>query len=280
MTVRWILACGLLATGCSTQKAMREERSVSFQIDSASGADARKRLNNLPDADYEPGYYTTANKQTIPYRILKPARQASGKKYPLVITLHNSSRIGTDNQKQLEPLARIWLDRQIRHKYPAFVLAPQFPVRSANYTTDSAGTIVSAVPDTILLQIIPLIDSIKRQYSIDTNRVYVMGYSMGGSSALSLLAHTRNTFAAAVAIAPVTEMERVSALTKTPVWLIHGMEDTENPFTVSKRFFKAAGQAAPIRFWQIAGATHNTIVAPELLSGKIPAWLFKHTLQQ
>lgn len=277
MTWKWILGCSLLAVGCNAHMPVHGSKTLTFHNDSSSLAAARKYFNTLPDGDYETKLYVAGNGTTIPCRLLKPAVPASGKKYPLVITLHNSSRIGNDNQRQLEPLARIWLDKQIRNSYPAFVLAPQFARRSANYVTDSTGAIVSGIPDPDLLQIIPLIDSMKKQYSVDADRIYVVGYSMGGSSALSLVAHTHSVFAAAVAIAPVAEMDSVTALKRVPVWLIHGMEDTENPFAVSERLYREAGADAPLLFWQVKHATHNNIVAPELLSGKIPAWLFRHT---
>lgn len=279
MTFRWILGLGVLAAGCNAHTTVHGVRSVTLHTDSASLTAARKHFNSLPDADYTAGIYTAGNGHTIPYRLLKPEQAQPGKKYPLVITLHNSSRIGSDNQRQLEPLARIWLDTAIRKAYPAFVLAPQFAQRSANYTTDNTGEIVSAVPDADLLQLVPLIDSMKQWYAVDADRIYVAGYSMGGSSALSLVAHTQHLFAAAVAIAPVTEMDSVARLRQTPIWLIHGTDDTENPFTVSQRFYQAAGEQAPILFWQVKQATHNTIVAPELLSDKIPAWLLRHSLK-
>lgn len=277
MTWKWILGGGLLAAGCNVRMPVHGVKTLTFHNDSTRLAAARKHLNTLPDGDFERGVYAAANGHSIPYRLLKPASAAPGKKYPLVITLHNSSRMGNDNQRQLEPLARLWQDKPVRESYPAFVLAPQFAKRSANYVTDSAGAIVSAIPDADLLQLIPLIDSMKKWYAVDADRIYVAGYSMGGSSALSLVAHTQQVFAAAVAIAPVAEMDSIAALKRVPLWLIHGMADTENPFTVSERLYREAGDQAPLLFWQVKEANHNNIVAPELLSGKIPAWLFGHT---
>ncbi len=51
--------------------------------------------------------FSKQRKKELPYRLLLPKNFNKDKKYPVIITLHNSSRIGNDNEKQVEHLAKI-----------------------------------------------------------------------------------------------------------------------------------------------------------------------------
>ncbi|RZL39020.1 MAG: hypothetical protein EOO96_01595, partial [Pedobacter sp.] len=63
----------------------------------------------------------------IVYRLLKP--KSTSKKLPMVIVFHGSNAVGNDNTSQLGILAKLFAAEEIQTKYPAFILAPQFPLR-------------------------------------------------------------------------------------------------------------------------------------------------------
>src|SRR5437763_132561 len=71
----------------------------------------------------------------LPYRLLRPERVVPGRRYPLVVLMHGSEQISTDNLAQVGIDARSWASSEMRRKYPAFVLLPQFPDRPTNYHT-------------------------------------------------------------------------------------------------------------------------------------------------
>ncbi len=77
--------------------------------------------------------YRTADGTPLPYRLLTPATTAKGHRYPLVVLLHGSGAIGTDNTAQLGPFATGWDAQATRARYPAYVLVPQFPARTVEY---------------------------------------------------------------------------------------------------------------------------------------------------
>jgi predicted peptidase len=68
--------------------------------------------------------------------LFKPNHKSEDK-YPLVVVYHGSGAIGTDNNVQLGLLHKLFASPEIQSKYPAFVLAPQFPTRSSDYKTDT-----------------------------------------------------------------------------------------------------------------------------------------------
>ncbi|MGZ3873335.1 MAG: hypothetical protein ACXVJD_10475 [Mucilaginibacter sp.] len=85
---------------------------------------------------------------TIPYRLLSPERLGFSRRYPLVLVLHSSGTPqGTDNKSQLGVLAKLWAQPAIRENYLAYVLAPQFPVRSSNYGPIQTNDILTSAAD-------------------------------------------------------------------------------------------------------------------------------------
>lgn len=111
-----ILTCNF----CFAQKHEYDDRS----IDSATYVETRNTLSQLSTNRYEKRIFKNEI-TTIPYRFLLPKDFHSKRKYPIVITFHNSSRIGNDNENQLEHLARTWVREEVYGRFNCFVVAPQ-----------------------------------------------------------------------------------------------------------------------------------------------------------
>ncbi|MEO8236557.1 MAG: prolyl oligopeptidase family serine peptidase [Flavobacterium sp.] len=211
----------------------------------------------------------------IPYRLLTPKNNSNNQKYPLVITFHNSTRIGNDNQNQLEPFAKIWLRPEIYTKYQCYVIAPQFDKRSSNYEKNSDGIQISK-PSKDVFALLELIQNVENEYpNIDTKRVYLIGYSMGGSTAQNLLNIAPNKFAATVSVAAVPDFSNLKKLSRKNIWLIHGEKDDENPYIGSIELFNKLASNKNLVFTTLRNLNHNNIVIPFLLTEEIPKWLFE-----
>ncbi|MCG2617042.1 prolyl oligopeptidase family serine peptidase [Terrimonas sp. NA20] len=243
------------------------------EVDSLTFQQTRKVLIDLSPAKYLKKTYKSGDVE-LPYRLLLPDDIKSGQKYPLVVTLHNSSRIGTDNENQLEPLARIWLRTEISSKYKCFVLAPHFSKRSSDYTPNGQGVLVSN-PSADVPVLLKLIDSLEKEYpGIDKSRIYLVGYSMGGSTAQNLLNIAPAKFAAMVSIAGVPDMSNTGRISSKPIWLIHGKKDQENPYAGSQLLYRKLSGNKNLVFTTFSNLDHNSINIPFLLSEKIPQYLF------
>jgi len=242
--------------------------------DSLTSAQTRKQLNDLPADPYLKQTFVKGDK-SINYRLLLPDENGNHVKHPLVITFHNSTRIGTDNERQLEPLARIWLRTEIRRQYPAFVIAPQFQTRSSNYYPDSARHCLISKPSEDVYLLLELIREVKKKYpQIDTNRIYLVGYSMGASTAQNLMNMAPKTFAAMVSIAAVPDFVDIKRTRQKPTWLIHGRQDNENPYQGSEYLYQAMKDNPDLLFTTYNKLDHNLITIPLLLTDQVPAWLF------
>lgn len=246
-------------------------------FDSAAFVATRKQLNSLDAKPFEKFTYNTAG-TVLPYRLLSPQKTKGGTKYPLIIALHNSSRLGTDNENQLEPLTRTWLTAAIRAKFPAFVLAPQFEIRPTQYAFNEAYQVMTATPQKNLQALLQLIAEIAKNPQIDPKRIYLIGYSMGGSTAQHLLSQKPELFAAAIAVAGVPDFSNLANIKNKPIWLIHGKQDDENPFSGSEKLFELLKENTKARFTIYENLNHNTINYPLLATDELAKWLFKWKL--
>ncbi|OXA70294.1 phospholipase [Flavobacterium aquidurense] len=243
-------------------------------VDSATFVNNRKILNSLNTDPFVKKTFTKENIQ-IPYRLLTPKNNSNNQKYPLIITFHNSSRIGNDNENQLESFAKIWLRPEIYNKYQCYVIAPQFSERSSVYEKNSDGIQVSK-PSKDVFALLELIENVEKEYpNIDKNRIYLVGYSMGASTAQNLLNIAPDKFAATVSVAAVPDFSNLKKLNKKNIWLIHGQKDDENPYIGSVELFDKLSSNKHLIFTTLNNLNHGNIVIPFLVTEEIPKWLFE-----
>lgn len=243
-------------------------------VDSATFVNNRKILNSLNTDSFVKKTFNKENIQ-IPYRLLTPKNNSNNQKYPLIITFHNSSRIGNDNENQLEPFAKIWLRPEIYNKYQCYVIAPQFSERSSVYEKNSDGIQVSK-PSKDVFALLELIENVEKEYpNIDKNRIYLVGYSMGASTAQNLLNIAPDKFAATVSVAAVPDFSNLKKLNKKNIWLIHGQKDDENPYIGSVELFDKLSSNKHLIFTTLNNLNHGNIVIPFLVTEEIPKWLFE-----
>lgn len=193
----------------------------------------------------------------------------------MVVVFHGSGQIGTDNKSQLGILPKLFAGADMQAKYPAYILAPQFATRSSDYVTDPDRKILSSQPRPCLQAALQLINTLKTDPDIDSNRIYVIGFSMGGSTVINAMSAIPGLFAAGVSISGIPQFNKIESLSATPVWLIHGIEDTENPIASDEQFYKELNSFNKIRFWRMKGTTHDNIFSQTILGETIPKWLFK-----
>lgn len=199
-----------------------------------------------------------SGEQILPYRLFRPT-VAPNLRLPLIIFLHGSGQIGTDNTAQLSTLPLAAVQPAIQQQFPAFVLTPQFPSRSASYHISPTDGMRSSLPDDALLPLFGLISSLERTESIDPARVYLVGFSMGASTTYHALLLHPELFAAGIALSGVPP-ERILAptLAEIPLLLCHGDADPENPYAPDHAFFKALGPHANAHFRTYTGLGHTT----------------------
>jgi len=161
--------------------------------------------------------YRHPDDTTLPYRIYVPEDYDAAEKYPLVLFLHGSGERGDDNRAQTKKntVMQTLLNEENLAKYPCVVLAPQCPedLWWAGDDDDNTGELMG------------LLEQTKAAYSIDDNRVYITGISMGGYGTWGMLTAYPDYFAAAVPVCGGWEPEDASLFKHVPIWAFHGARD-------------------------------------------------------
>lgn len=268
-----LLSMACLSAGhaqhAAAQTELRSDRSSA-----ATQAADTALLQNLDQQAWLAGRFQSGNK-ALPYRLLPPADVDNGKRYPLVLVLHGSGAIGNDNLGQLGLLALSWAAPDIRASFPVYVLAPQFPERSANYRPSRADGMLAAQPGPNIPTLIALVADLSKHYPIDARRIYLTGFSMGASAATQAMLQQPGMFAAAVAFSGVPpERSAAARLAKTPLLIVHGNADGDNPIAPDRAMVAALQRqpGAKVRFIEYQDMGHQ-VPADMLLAKSWRAWL-------
>lgn len=232
---------------------------------------------------YERRLYINADGDTLPYRILFPEGYATGKSFPLILVLHGAGERGNDNELQLVHGAKLFLQPEVRAKYPAIVVFPQCPkdqywarVERDPERIDWAFPLYET-PGKPMRLVMELTDMLMNDTKTDASRMYVGGLSMGGMGTFELLSRMPSHFAAAFPICGGGNPLAAPLYARnTPLWVFHGDADAVVPVRLSRRMVEAAQQAGGrVRYSEYPGVNHNSwdnaFAEPELLS-----WLLKH----
>jgi predicted peptidase len=173
------------------------------------------------------------------YRISRPEGYDiadSSRSYPLVVYLHGSAGRGSDNQKQLDGLGYLGygirsLSGRFQTEHPSFVYVPQSPLNSP-----WRGEVLEEIVETI--------EHLKTVYPIDPRRLYLIGFSLGGSGSYELAnryyQEKGQSFAAIVRMAgQLSYSETVyDVVAKSAVWLHVGLQDTPLRVDMAREAFK------------------------------------------
>ncbi len=196
----------------------------------------------------------------IPYTLFVPSTYDPKKPAPLVVTLHGLN---------ITPLQQILFDgtTDFAERYGFIVLAPMgFNVSSwwgsrAGTPVDTAavkpgGDVRYSTTELAEIDTMTLLKSIREQYAVDSDRIYLMGHSMGGAGTYYLGGKYNDIWAG---LAPISgaggiadgAAERYKSL---PTLIMHGAKDSIVPPANSRRAVAAL---------QAVGAPHIYLEFPD-----------------
>lgn len=214
----------------------------------------------------------------LPYRLWVPKDYDAAKQYPLIVYLHGAGERGTDNQNHINGNgAPKLVSDEVQGKTPCFVLAPQCPPDKRWVEVDWGQKTSHTMPEQpsepmrLLLQ---LLDALPKEFSLDPQRMYLTGLSMGGFGTWDLLVRRPQLFAAAVPICGGADNSTAPMIKHIPVWAFHG--DADGTVFVGRTrtmvdAMKAAG--ATTKYTEYPGIGHNSwdkaYAEPDLFD-----WLF------
>ncbi|MEI6888666.1 MAG: prolyl oligopeptidase family serine peptidase [Bacteroidales bacterium] len=172
--------------------------------------------------------YANGKGDTLNYRLLFPDYDTV-RKYPLVIFLHGSGERGNDNEAQLQWGVMNFATDQAMVMHPAIVIAPQCPANQewSNFAENEKTGELRLRPDPSkpMELVLELIHQLIKTFSIDTNRIYITGLSMGGYGTYDAIERYPRLFAAAVPVCGGGDVSKAASVAHIPVWIFHGSED-------------------------------------------------------
>jgi len=233
--------------------------------------------------DFVAKLFITSNNDSLMYRELLPENYNPQQKYPLVLFLHGAGERGSDNQAQLMHGSMMFTNPVNREKYPAIVLFPQCPQDYfwAFERRPEGRFDVSAFPSdynisSILQTVKDLLDQYIATGSVDTDRIYIMGLSMGGMGTFDLVCRFPDVFAAAIPICGGINPERLkSTAGKVKFRIFHGDKDTIVPVDNSRKAYCALKEyGAEVEYFEIVGCEHGSW-NPAFNQSDFLSWLFQ-----
>jgi predicted peptidase len=185
--------------------------------------------------------YTDKKGTKMPYRLFVPPGYKSDTKYPLVFWFHGGSGRGSNNESQItnenEKGAQVWTTPENQSRFPVFVLAPQCP-QNENWSDPELNEL--AAPLQSALDILTLV---QKDYSIDSDRIYLVGQSMGGLAVWTLLQKYPEQWAGAIVVSSYDNFTDVQALTRVPLWIFQWENDQAVPVELVRQMVRQIKKA-------------------------------------
>lgn len=192
-----------------------------------AGFAARSLLADDLADKFEKRQFRDSSGQALRYRLLKPARVEAGQRYPVVLFLHGAGERGEDNTKPLVHGVKKFATPEFLEKYPCYVVVPQCPDNTKWADIDWAAEPV-AFPEkesATAQSVMQCLDGLEKEFSIDTQREYVTGLSMGGFGTWDAIVRHPQRFAAAVPVCSGLNLSKAPVIVSLPIWAFHGAKD-------------------------------------------------------
>lgn len=198
------------------------------------------------------------------YEIYVPRDYTPDKAWPVVAYLHGTGEAGSNalnvTTVGLADAIRYWPER-----VPALVVFPQLPPGLNWNQTGSQELVIDVLRKTF------------EEYSTDTDRVYLTGWSQGGEGSFRLAALYPEIFAAVVPLSGgfLTGVEDVAAkLVDVPIWTFHGDTDETVPVHYTKNLVELVRKAGgeKICFREIPGDKVLDLYEHEIRNGHSVWW--------
>ncbi len=181
----------------------------------------RDAYGSIPDLDalYEDRTHTNG----LPYHLYVPQGLKRGEPYPLVTFLHGYSDLTIDTHKGFPK--GVWSLPLIQSDHPHILFVPRYRTFDDMWVQDNYRAMVIETMSGIIKEF----NSDQQLPGIDTDRLYLTGFSQGGMGTWDFVKHYQHTFAAAAPLSGFSfgpqNIEDAEALRHLPIWIFNGDGD-------------------------------------------------------
>ncbi len=244
----------------------------------------------------------TKNDYTLNYCVYEPENlDKSEDKVPLILSLHGAGARGSNNESQVHSALKevIKEGNEDSAWMNSIIIAPQCPSATGEATdlddpnrwveTEWTSNYIQAnVPESKPLKAAAeLVQQYANYDYVDTDRVYVIGYSMGGFGTWDILARYPDLFAAGVPICGAGPTDKIGVLKNIPIYTFHGTADKSIPYSCTQGMYNAITAAGgnKITFYTFQGSGHSIWNQSFTFAGSgtqypaLETWLFAQNLK-
>jgi predicted peptidase len=233
--------------------------------------------------------------EDIPYALFVSSKVKKDQKAPMIVTLHGLGGTHTTMMRPnaidlaeaggyilLAPMGynpRGWFGApapQGRRGAPPANAAPNAvapPAGRANGASDPPNLRELSEKETL-----QVIDLVRKEFTVDDDRTYLMGHSMGGAGTLYQAITYPQRWAAVAAIAPAAfsvDKAGLARIPKMPVMIVHGDMDTVVPTSVGRAWVEAMKSLQMnYQYIEVPGGDHGSVISSH--QADIFAFFAKH----
>lgn len=211
ITAILLIACLLIAAAMPVQAAPGKQA-----LPLSAGIEALR-------GQFESGCGPEAGGYAIDYSYYAPAEKGDTQKYPLVIWLHGMMQGGEPGQPVKNNDFAYWSSAEFQKRFTgaggAYLFVPRSHEEQYLYWNDSMIVPLKAAIDDFIAQ---------HRDTIDTTRIYIGGFSMGGKMTLKMTIAYPSFFAAAFPICPAffkPTKRQMHFIKDIPMWFVASKYD-------------------------------------------------------
>ncbi len=240
-------------------------------------------------------YHFADTNEDLPYALFVSSKVTKGKKAPLIVALHGVFGDGNSllrgealdlaEQGGYVLVGPMGYNPQGWYGSPVIVMNGG-PGKGKGPGAAKGGPPPTPEPPNLAelseKDVMNVLELMRKEFTIDEKRTYLMGHSMGGAGALFLGPKHVDQWAAVASMAPAAFlMNPDSTLApvkdKMPLLLAHGDADTVVSIDVGRRWAKAATdlKMKDFKYMELPGADHGSVIPQSIPS--IFAFFKEHT---
>jgi len=172
-----------------------------------------RQINLVVDDFKQLEYKDPQTGKLLKYNLFIPKNYDRRKTYPMVLFIHDAGVTSAETKTTLiQGLgAVIWATPSEQAKHECFVLAPQYDGIMVNDQSEASND---------LDIVVNLIADLESRYTIDKNRLYTTGQSMGCMSSIALNIKYPDLFTASLLVAGQWDPAKVPVMAKDNLWII------------------------------------------------------------
>ncbi len=207
--------------------------------------------------DFERHYVLAEADEIMPYRVYVPSDYPKRGQYPLIVALHG---LGGNEDSMVSDFYGM-IPQAEQRGY--IIVSPMGFRPDGGYGRGGPGA--SRATDLSEKDVLQVLQRMQASYAIDSQRIYLMGHSMGAIGTWNLAAKHPQIWAGLGPIAGMADPATAGTIAHIAQIVVHGDADLTVPVAGSRRMVEALQKLeADVKYIEVPGGGHSDIAPPNM----------------